>query len=1069
MKRITSLVLCVLIFSSGSAEAAKIVVGGALKTPGVNIPVVPPAGMGLTVGPGADTIAPRIDLSIKTITITPHVPFTAPIVINGLQGVEVPSRAEAAAVLSAHPEAYKVFVERKAANDEAYGPADRRVFPKFGTLRVLPREQGDDWTPAERAKSPKQSIGLVDLALKTLGLPTGKPGDEFKPSPQSLSRMMDGAGAQNGSAPVPQDFSASDSNLNANYGRGAAFPLNMPHLEPTYAQQEADYGPAVRSEPTQPRKPEAPAAKPERPAPARVNWWYRAWTALLVPLFRTLYSIRIRGLENLPKEGGVLLLPNHVTWIDVFLLTHVTGRPIRFLMFKPYYEHPLIHWFVKGFRPIPIEPGNPEQVTWALEEARKGLENGDAVAIFPEGSFTGTGHMKKFKRGMETIAKDLTVPVLPVYMDGLWGSFFSRRKGATFWNSVKNWFRGNSRSLYVRYGKPLTEMTVDAARDAAEQLSALALRERVLTERLPLGRAFIRSAFKNWKHTAVSDTTGVSLSYGKFLTGTALLSRVFARRIGPARNVGVMLPPSVGGSLANAALAVLNRTALNINYTASPESVEASLKHAGVKTVITSRRFVDELKARGGREFPLDVTGIYLEDLKDKIPEWKKKLTFIAMKLLGRRLSERLFFPQAKRSDMADDAALIATSGSTGTPKLVRLTHMNVQGNIKMMEEIFNFTNKDVMLGVLPFFHSFGFTETLWMPLLNGIHSTFHMNPFDTDSIQAASLKHKPTILLGTPTFLRRYAERISQEAFATLKVIVAGAEKLYVRDADGFEGKFGVRPLEGYGATETAPVSAVGVPHSYRIKDGERVVAQEGHRDNSVGMPPPGVAIRIVDPETGKVLPAGAEGLVLIKGPHVMPGYYRDALRTGEALKDGWYYSGDMGYRDREGFLFLTGRMSRFSKIAGEMVSHGLVEEKLQEVSGRLERHFVVAGAPDARFGEKLVVLYKEVGMTPEELSRGLRSHVPGIAVPKQVNYYLVQDFPMLGSGKLDLKAVQELALKLNEERHGTLDAPRLGAARGDVRDSDAPTRPSALYKDANPSEDPNRDRPQYSAGRKF
>ncbi|MBI3297625.1 MAG: AMP-binding protein [Elusimicrobia bacterium] len=977
MKRLIASLLSLSLTAAAPGPAAARVIAGSLPRGGTGSVVPVAAALGGAGGRLAPVLSQPAGLS--PALPSPAAPTPSLPTLHHITSVRAVSPAAVSGVVpSAHPSAQAMAASMPGSPAPLFSWAPNPA-------RVPSR------TPAAAAPSaavhaaPERMVGSFKYVRS---VETGV-GAALSASPEAgLLRLMDGAQPS-----VAGGFNAVAGNAGAVHGFS---PLSA----------GSAYLPSGRQTPVPEKRPEY--------RPRAINSWFRMWDTLLYPILSIAYRIYSRGTENLPTKGGALLLPNHVSWLDVLLISHAAKRPVRFLMYKPYYDSPYLHWFVKGFEPIPLVPGDPAQVEWALAEARRAMEAGDTVAIFPEGSFTENGTLKRFKRGLETIAKDSKVPVIPVHLDGLWGSWFSKKQGTSFWHSLFN----IGRRLTVRFGAPLAgEVNVDTVRDAVEQLSAVNMRERVLAERKPLGVALVESAFQNWGRPAMSDSTGVSLTYGEMLAGAKLLADQFGPALDASQNVGLFMPSSVGGAISNAAVALLGKTAVNLNYTASSDALRQSMAQAEVKTVITSRRFMSELAKRTGRSYDLGPDVIYLEDVAPRIPKWKKALTFVLMRVLGRWLTQWLLLPRAT-ARMEDDATIIPTSGSTAFPKAVRLSHLNVQSNIKMMEELFAFKKTDVMLGILPFFHSFGFTETLWMAILNGIHAVYHANPFETDEIDALGRQFKPTILLGTPTFLRRYAQTISKEAFAAMRLVVAGAEKLYIRDAKSFNDKFGITPLEGYGATETAPVSAVSVPDVYKDRNGEKVIAQDGRRDESVGRPPPGVAIRIVDPETGAFLGADKPGHILIKGPHVMPGYYGDAARTAEALKDGWYYTGDIGTRDRDGFLFITGRISRFSKIGGEMVSHGLVEEKLQDASGQPERRFAVAGAPDARMGEKLIVLYTDFGATPEELLAKVGDSLGGVSKPRAVNFFKIAEFPMLGSGKLDLKAVAELALKLDAER---------------------------------------------------
>jgi acyl-[acyl-carrier-protein]-phospholipid O-acyltransferase/long-chain-fatty-acid--[acyl-carrier-protein] ligase len=335
------------------------------------------------------------------------------------------------------------------------------------------------------------------------------------------------------------------------------------------------------------------------------------------------------------------------------------------------------------------------------------------------------------------------------------------------------------------------------------------------------------------------------------------------------------------------------------------------------------------------------------------------------------------------------------------------LSHHNIMSNIEALRMVFRVSAADNVCSALPFFHSLGFTATLWFPLTSGFSATYHPNPMDGERIAQMVREQRSTLLLATPTFLLAYLRRAKREDFASLRLVITGAEKLKGKVADSFEERFGVRPMEGYGATELAPVITLSLPD---VEVGG--VRQYGAKEGSVGHPIPGVVIRVVDPESGAKLKPGEAGLMLVKGPNVMLGYLGRPDKTAEAIRDGWYVTGDIGILDDDGFIRITDRLSRFSKIGGEMVPHGVVEDELHS---RLGQTGVVAvtAVPDEKKGEKLVVLYAREAADPETLQRHMaESSLPNLWKPGRDCYVEVDNLPILGTGKLDLKGIKEIAL---------------------------------------------------------
>jgi acyl-[acyl-carrier-protein]-phospholipid O-acyltransferase/long-chain-fatty-acid--[acyl-carrier-protein] ligase len=364
-------------------------------------------------------------------------------------------------------------------------------------------------------------------------------------------------------------------------------------------------------------------------------------------------------------------------------------------------------------------------------------------------------------------------------------------------------------------------------------------------------------------------------------------------------------------------------------------------------------------------------------------------------------------------------ATVIFSSGSTGAPKGVMLSHHNVLSNIESLAQIFWLTRQDRVLGALPFFHSFGFTGTLWFPLLCGFGAVYHPNPLDAKALGELVAVHEATILISTPTFYSAYLRKCTKEQFATIRYAMVGAEKLREPLAAAFRMTYGIDLLEGYGCTEMSPVVAVNVPNVDR-----GLARQPGFKPGTVGHPIPGVAVRVVDPETHTPLPVGSEGLLLVKGANRMMGYIGQDDQTSEVLHEGWYITGDIGSIDEEGFLRITDRCSRFSKIAGEMVPHLKVEEAINEIAG--DHACVVTGIPDEQRGERLIVLYTRQDLTAEALWTHLtRTALPKLWIPRRDSFFLVDTLPALGTGKIDLRKVQEVGIEKARSHAASVTPP--------------------------------------------
>jgi acyl-[acyl-carrier-protein]-phospholipid O-acyltransferase/long-chain-fatty-acid--[acyl-carrier-protein] ligase len=717
----------------------------------------------------------------------------------------------------------------------------------------------------------------------------------------------------------------------------------------------------------------------------------------------TLYRIRVAGRDNIPARGGALFVSNHLSLVDALLLIASTDRPIRFLMFKGIYDHPVVKPFAKILRAIPISSQlRPRDMLRSLRDATESIRAGEVVCIFAEGQITRVGHLLPFRRGLERIMKGVEAPIVPVNLDGVWGSIFSFERGRFLWKMP----RQIPYRVTVSFGKPMPpDSTPFQVRQAVEELGSEAFFHRV--ERLPtLDRALVRTARLHPWRFAMADGQAGKINFGGALTRAVLLARRLRPHWQGQTMVGILLPPSVPGALVNFAALLLGKVPVNLNYTASNEVLASCAQQCGLETVITARALLDRVKV----QVPGRV--LYIEEVGAGARATEKLLAWFIARLLPAPL---LFaaLGQRKRPALHDPATVIFSSGSTGDPKGVVLTHANISANIEQVGQTFFLDKDDRILGILPFFHSFGFTVTLMMPAVLGLGVVYHLSPLDARAIGALVEQYRVTFLLSTPTFLQAYIRRAAPEQFGSLQYVLVGAEKLPERVADAFLDTYGIRPLEGYGATECSPVVAVNAP-GFRAPGFRQVGAKRGR----IGHPLPGISVRVVDTEAleaGSIVPVtlGRPGMLLVRGPNVMQGYLGQPEKTAAALRDGWYVTGDIASQDEDGFLTITDRLSRFSKIGGEMVPHGKVEEKLQELAGVTEQVFAVTGVPDERKGERLVVLHT----LPEEklrecLERLPQSGLSNLWMPRANQFFRVDALPYLGTGKLDLRRIRELAL---------------------------------------------------------
>ncbi|MGD0629734.1 MAG: acyl-[ACP]--phospholipid O-acyltransferase [Terracidiphilus sp.] len=725
---------------------------------------------------------------------------------------------------------------------------------------------------------------------------------------------------------------------------------------------------------------------------------------LLFFLTHTIYRVKVFGRDNFPDKTGALLVCNHMSFVDALLLIASTDRPIRFLMYQGIYDNKFIKPFAKAMKAIPISSEQrPRDMIRSLRTASDALRQDDIVCIFAEGQITRTGQLLPFRRGLERIMKGVDAPIIPVNLDGVWGSIFSFERGRFLWKMP----RRIPYPVTVSFGQPMpSTSTAIAVRRVVQELQADAFQQRK-RRMTTLDRALIHTARRFPLRFMMADGKTPKVTFGSAMTKAIYIARRLRPLIGERQMVGVLLPPSVGGALTNYALMMLGRIAVNLNYTASSEVIASCASQCGVDVVITSKAFVER--------FPkLEIPGrtVLLEDALQS-PRFVEKIISLAVAWLLPQGQLRMAIGtarSARKNNVDDLATIIFSSGSTGDPKGVMLTHFNIASNIQQVSQVFMLGGRDKILGILPFFHSFGFMAALWMPAVNGVGVVYHPNPLDAKAIGELVGNYKVTFLIATPTFLQAYMRRCSPESFGSLQYVLVGAEKLPERVALAFEDTFGIRPLEGYGCTECSPVVTVN-GRDFRAPGFRQV----GGRRGKIGHPLPGVSVKVVDLETGEPVAPGTAGMLLVKGPNVMKGYLGKPEKTAEVLHSGWYTTGDVALMEEDGFLTITDRLSRFSKIGGEMVPHIRIEDKLQELAGITEQVFAVTALPDEKKGERIVVVYT---ITAEKLAPVLEKvsqcDLPALWKPRPNQFFHIDALPVLGTGKIDLRGVKALASAL-------------------------------------------------------
>jgi acyl-[acyl-carrier-protein]-phospholipid O-acyltransferase/long-chain-fatty-acid--[acyl-carrier-protein] ligase len=714
------------------------------------------------------------------------------------------------------------------------------------------------------------------------------------------------------------------------------------------------------------------------------------------------YSLNVIGFKNIPETGGVLLLGNHISWIDWAIVQIASPRPVRFVMERSIYQRWYLKWFFDIFGVIPISSAASRS---ALEAITELLNKGEVVCLFPEGTISRSGQLAEFQRGYEMAAANAEGVILPFYMRGLWGSWFSRSSEKL--KSLRS--NGITHDIIVAFGEPLPMQTTAA--DLKRKVFDLSISTwQIYTRELPtLHYAWLDTVKRMKSGISVVDTVGKPITYQQFAAATINFSRLI-RKNSPEQNIAIMLPTSSAGIIANMATLLCGKTVVNLNFTASKEALSAALKKANINSIYTSEKFLKKLEKKGIDlgEICSSVNVYYMEDLHAQISRTSLVTTLLIVKLLPQFVLRALY---CKKVDLESPAAILFSSGSEGEPKGVMLSHRNIMANLKQISDVLNTEDTDVAMGSLPLFHAFGLTVTTFMPLIEGIPVICHPDPTDAVNIAKAIAKYRATIFCGTSTFLRLYTKnrRVHPLMLDSLRIVVAGAEKLNDDVRQAFKLKFNKDIYEGYGATETTPVACVNIPDHL---DSTYWKVQEGTRPGTVGMPLPGSSCRIVDPQNLDELATGEDGLILIGGTQVMLGYLHDEQKTAEVIVelDGerWYKTGDKGHLDEDGFLTIVDRYSRFAKIGGEMISLSAVEEQVRTALDDPESELLAINLPDEKKGEKVVLMITRQIELAEVKKAMLALNINPLMIPAEVA--VVDEIPKLGSGKTDINTAKEI-----------------------------------------------------------
>ena len=707
---------------------------------------------------------------------------------------------------------------------------------------------------------------------------------------------------------------------------------------------------------------------------------------------------QILNADRIP-DHGVLVIPGRLDFEQLLTLEkQFSGRTITWLVEEHAQHDPLMRAYMEKSGSGAMFSAGDAAPEDAGKQLQTHLEGGGVIIHVPgRAAARNAAYNHTPAAELETLCA-LKLPVLPVAIDCPRSSSLSIEKTQSLPDFV------------MSFGQPIEAGQSSAAAWHQSMLEAheIAYSSRsLLADSLPM--TLLAGLKRHSKCKVIDGADDSELGYDKVLAAAIAFSKFIKKETDEPR-VAIVLPPGKGGLIANLAVMFAGKTPVNLNFTAGPDAVRSCIHQSGVDCFITADPFVRKVSS-----FPwpptrdLILIERVLPELKKSIVTWAVISKLLPVGILGNLLGLN------KRKNH-EEAALLFTSGSSGEPKGVVLSHRNLLANVTQFATRLNLPENSSVLGCLPLFHSFGCTVTLWYPVIEGVNLVTYPSPLETKRLAELIALHKIDLLLSTPTFLRGYMRRVDPIQLASLKLVVTGAEKLPQSLADKFADKFGIRPQEGYGLTETSPATNVNLPDPEAEKD---AVTIPSSRNGSVGQLLPGQALRITDPSTDEDLPIDQQGIIWFRGPNVFRGYLNNPAKTQEVIIDGWFRTGDVGRVDSDGFLYIEGRISRFSKIGGEMVPHETVEAAINKALGldnETERRVAIVGIPDEQKGEAIVLLstLESAGSDQESIDlryKLLDQGLPSLWCPKTI--LPVKEIPVLASGKLDIKGCEELAGK--------------------------------------------------------
>ncbi|MBE6406922.1 MAG: hypothetical protein E7040_13035 [Lentisphaerae bacterium] len=729
-------------------------------------------------------------------------------------------------------------------------------------------------------------------------------------------------------------------------------------------------------------------------------------TVKIIAFFLRLIMFRLRvvGKENMPYSGPILLVSNHVSLVDLLMIQAVVRQRVRFMVrteIIKFIPTRLIFWYLGVLR-VPSSR-HPKAMKRFFNDIQNRLRAGETICFFPEGAISGSGNLMRFRSGVHALLPpEIQVTVMPVRLGMVHGRLTGIHNKRIHFRKLTRWPVDYS----VAIGEPVDpNLSAFQLRQKISELGAISETSPQPGER-PIHTAFIFHAKRHLFGKVFYDApTGKWFSNFKMLMLTIMLSKII-RKIdkGTAGYTGVLMPntPVTAGVLM--AVQCADRTPAIMNFSAGESVALTSMRDAGVKTILTSKKFLEKLKWEKSEEM------VFLEDLVPSITRMQKFLTMLMILFLPTRTIVRNVSPLSCYN-MFQQAVLLFSSGSTGKPKAVMLTQRNINCNIQSFIRVIDWSTRDRVIGNLPIFHSFGFTVCFALSATTGTPVAYIANPLDASLIVKTCGTFKVTILCATPTFLQKYMMKAKAEDFQSLRLCITGAEKLRTELADRYRNLTGKDIVEGYGCTELSPIVTVNLNNSIYT------LGTRSDHPGSIGCPLPGIHARIVDINTGVELPPGMDGRLQVRAGSVMKGYLNAPELTEQVIQNNYYDTGDIAHMDEDGYVYITGRANRFSKIGGEMVPHEGVEDAITQYLHSETREIAVAGRSDRMKGERLVIFHILENIDTAAIIAGLRDvGLPNIWIPKPEDFIKVDQLPLLGSGKLDLVKLRAMVKELDQ-----------------------------------------------------